>query len=80
MIILSNYTYNQNYQDYIKELILDSFHISYNNYINNYLVEKFKENINIFINTKLDFYTKYLIEKISNEFSYYIFLLIRQKK
>ena len=80
MIILSNYTYNQNYQDYIKELILDSFHISYNNYINNYLVEKFKENINIYINTKLDFYTKYLIEKISNEFSYYIFLFNKTKE
>ena len=80
MIIFLNYSYNQNYQDYIKELILDSFHISYNNYIKNYLVDQFKDNINIYINTKLDFYTKYLIEKISNEFNYYIFLFNKTKE
>ena len=74
MIVFLNYSYNSNYQDYLKKSLLDSFEISYNNYINNYLIEYLKGNINIYINSKFNFYNQYLIEKISDEFNYYILL------
>ena len=74
MIIYLNYSSNSLYKDYLKELLINFFKKSYDKYINNYLLEHVKNNINININTKLDFYTQYLIGKISNEFIYYIFL------
>ena len=74
MIFFINYTYNSNYKDYLGELLKNNFKKSYINYINNFIVEFLNDNISIFINTKLDLYTKYLIEKISNEFNYYILL------
>ena len=80
MTIYINYTYNSYYQDYLKGLLIDSFQVSYINYINNYLIEHLKENINIYISTKLDFYTEYLTEKISNEFDYYVFLFNKTKE
>ena len=80
MIIYLNFTYNSNYQDYLKKLIIDSFQISYIKYIDNYLLEYLKENLHLFIISKLDFYSKYIVEKVKNEFNYYLFLFNKTKE
>ena len=80
MIIFSNYSYNSVYIDYLNDLLINSFKISYTNYINNYLSLYLNENLNIFIFSKINFYTKYLIDKISNEYNYYILLLKNTKE
>ena len=80
MIIFLNYSFNRDYLDYLHELLKNNFKKSYTEYIENYLSEFLNENLNIFIITKLNFFTEYLINKINNEFNYYILLFEKTKE
>ena len=73
-------TYINNYKDndyktFLNDLLINSFNLSYNNLVNKYIIDEMIDNTSIIINNKLELYLDYINEKISNEYSYYIFIL-----
>ena len=55
--------------------MINSFTPSYINYIDNYLISPLIDNITIYINNNAEIYLYYLINKIKDEFNYYILML-----
>ena len=80
MILYINYTQNNKYNNYLYDLLEKSFKPSYKDYINNYLINPLIDNITIFINDYTEIHLDYLINKITDEFDYYVLLLKNTKE
>ena len=74
-ILYINYTQNSIYYDYLYNLLVNSFKPSYIDYIDNYLISPLIDNITILINNKAEIYLYYLINKIKDEYNYYIIMI-----
>ena len=70
-----NFTENKFYFDYLYDLLKKSFKPSYTKYINNYLISPLIDNITVFINNYAEINLDYLINKIDDEFNYYVLIL-----
>ena len=74
-ILYINYTQNSIYNDYLYNLLIYFFKPSYINYIDNYLIPPLIDNITIYINNNVEIYLYYIINKIKDEYNYYIMIL-----
>ena len=80
MIIYINFTQNSKYNKYLYDLLLNAFKPSYTKYINNYLINPLIDNVTIFINNYSEIHLDYLMNKIIDEFDYYVLLLNNTKE
>ena len=74
-ILYINYTQNSIYSDYLYNLLVNHFKSSYINYIDNYLISPIIDNITLYINNKAEIYLYYLLNKLTDEYNYYIMIL-----
>ena len=70
-----NYVKNDEYKNYLFNLFISSFNSSYLNFINNFMIEELINDVVIMISNKLEMYLDYMIEKIKDEYTYYILIL-----
>ena len=75
LIVYLNYTQNIIYFNYLNDSIIKYFQSSYQNYINNYLIYPIVDNITIFVNDYSEIHIDYLINKIKDEYYYYLMML-----
>jgi hypothetical protein len=74
-ILYINYTQNSIYSDYLYNLLVNHFKSSYINYIDNYLISPIIDNITLYINNNAEIYLYYLLNKLTDEYNYYIMIL-----
>ena len=74
-ILYINYTQNKIYYDYLYNLLVNHFKSSYINYIDNYLISSIIDNITLFINNNAEINLYYLLNKLTDEYNYYIMIL-----
>jgi len=70
-----NYTLNPIYFNFLNDSLIKYFQSSYENYINNYLIYPIVDNITIFVNDYSEIHINYLINKIKDEYYYYLIIL-----
>ena len=75
MISYSNSINNDNIINYISKLLIDSFNASYFNLLDNFIINELIDNITILINNKFEIYIDYILQKVLNEFNYYLIIL-----
>ena len=75
ILLYINYTQNTMYFEHLNGLLIESFKPSYIPYINNYLIPQFINNISVYINNKAEIFLYYIINKIKDEYDYYIKML-----
>ena len=68
---INNYDINL----YLFDKLVISFNKSYYDLFNNFILKEFTDNITIFINNKYEIYIDYLMNKISDEFNFYLLLI-----
>ena len=73
--IYLNYTQNIIYFNFLNDSLIKYFQSSYENYINNYLIYPIVDNITIFVNDYSEIHIDYLINKIKDEYYYYLMIL-----
>ena len=59
------------YKEFLKNLLIESFNNSYYNFSNHFLKQQIVNNLNISINYKIEVLIDYIIEKIKKEYNYY---------
>ena len=70
-----NYIKNDEYKEYLSDLLINSFNYSYIYFINNYVLDEVIDNITILVNNKFNLHLKYLEMKLIDEYYYYILIL-----
>ena len=68
---ISNYDLN----NYLFDKLVASFNESYYNLFNNYILKELIDNITILINNKYEIYLDYIMNKINDEFEYYLLII-----
>ena len=63
------------YKDYLYNSLPISFNKSYNDFINNYIIEELFDNITTLISSKIEIYIKYMQNKVTDEYNYYLLIL-----
>ena len=75
MINYANFLKNEDYKNYLTNILIDSFNSSYSNIINNYILDEIINNINVFGLNKFELHLEYMTKKIIDEYNYYILIL-----
>ena len=75
MIFYTNLIQNEEYKNYLLNLLIKSFNISYREFIDNYIILNIIDNISIYINDKLDIIIEQFKTKIILEYNYYLYIL-----
>ena len=68
------------YKEFLKNLLIESFNNSYYNFSNHFLKQQIVNNLNISINYKIEVLIDYIIEKMKKEYNYYTLLLSKTDK
>ena len=68
---ISNYDIN----NYLFDKLVASFNDSYYNLFNNFILKELIDNITILINNKYEIYLDYIMNKINDEFEYYLLII-----
>ena len=75
MITISNNIYNDDLINNISNSLIYYFNSSYSDFFNHYIINELVDNITIIINNKFKMNIDYILEKIENEFNYYLLII-----
>jgi len=70
-----NYMKNDEYKNYLYNLLINSFNSSYINLINDFIIKDIIDNITFLFNNKFELYFDYINKNIIDEFYYYTLIL-----
>ena len=63
------------YKNFLSDAFIKSFNESYSDFIDNFLASEIIDNSTLLINNRIEIYIDYILEKLSNEYYYYLFIL-----
>ena len=66
---------NDEYKNYLYINLIASFNLSYRDFIDNFLLDELIDDIIIPINNRLEIHLDYIIQKIKDEYEYYLLIL-----
>ena len=75
MISIANNIYNNEIINHISNSLIYYFNSSYSDLLNNFVINELIDNITIIINNKFQIQIDYILNKIENEFHYYLLIL-----
>ena len=75
MITIANNIYNDVLINNISNSLIYYFNSSYSDFFNHYIINELIDNITIIINNKFKMNIDYILEKIENEFNYYLLII-----
>ena len=75
MILYSKNSYYDDLINHISNSLIYYFNSSYSNLFNNFIINELTDNITIIINNKFQTKIDYILNKIENEFNYYLLIL-----
>ena len=75
MINYINNKKNDEYKNYLFDLLISSFNSSYTNLVNNFIINELIDDFIIPVNYKLEIHLDYMLRKIQDEYNYYLLIL-----
>ena len=75
MIHYINQMKNDEYKQYLYNLLVSSFNKSYTDFINNFILDDIMNDIIISVNNRLELHLDYMSKKIKDEYYYYLLIL-----
>ena len=75
MIHYVNFLKNEEYKNYLNDNLITAFNESYINFVNNFILDELIYDITISINNRLEIHLDYMIQKIKDEYYYYLLVL-----
>ena len=75
MIHYVNLIKNEEYKNYLGNILISSFNISYSSLVNNFILDELLNDVVISINNRLEIHLDYMTKKIIDEYNYYLLVL-----